>query len=122
MPPGDMSSCAAMLLVMGPGLNGEAEGLVGVEVEAAILLVIGPGLTGASETKIVEGVDAAWATEVVLLDVLAFLDFLEVFLDVGVLASFFLFLHSNNLVKPLCSHRDFIVTKWEQNWREFQLT
>jgi len=59
MPPGDMSSCAAMLLIMGPGLNGEAEGLVGVEVEAAILLVIGPGLTGASETKIVEGVDAA---------------------------------------------------------------
>ena len=46
MSPGDMSSCAAMLLVMGPGLNGEAEGLVGVEVEAAILLVIGPGLTG----------------------------------------------------------------------------
>ena len=59
MPPGDMSSCAAMLLVMGPGFNGEAEGLDGVEVEAVILLVIGPGLTGASETKIVEGVDAA---------------------------------------------------------------
>ena len=46
-----------------------------------------------------------------LLDVPAFLDFLEVFLDVEVLASPFLFLHSNNLVKPLCSHRDFIVTK-----------
>jgi len=59
MPPGDMSSCAAIILVVGPGLNGEAEGLVGVEIEAAILLVIGPGLTGASETKIVEGVDAA---------------------------------------------------------------
>ena len=43
MPPGDMSSCAAILLVVGPGLNGEAEGLVGVEVETAILLVIGPG-------------------------------------------------------------------------------
>ena len=59
IPPGVMSSCAAMLLVVGPGLKCVSGGLVGVEVEAAILLVIGPGLTGASETKIVEGVDAA---------------------------------------------------------------
>jgi hypothetical protein len=47
MPPGDMSNCAAILLVVGPGLNGESRGLVGVEVEAVILLVVGPGLTGA---------------------------------------------------------------------------
>ena len=46
MPPGDISSRAAILLVVGPGLNGESGGLVGVEVEAAILLIIGPGLTG----------------------------------------------------------------------------
>ena len=46
MPPGDMSNCAAILLAVGPGPNGEFGDLVGVEVEAAILLVIGPGLTG----------------------------------------------------------------------------
>ena len=46
MPPSDMFSCASILLVVGPGLNGEFGDLVGVEVEAAILLVIGPGLTG----------------------------------------------------------------------------
>ena len=46
IPPGDMSSCAAMLLVVGPGLKCVSGGLVRVEVEAAILLVIGPGLTG----------------------------------------------------------------------------
>ena len=45
IPPGDMSNYAA-ILVVGPGLNGESGGLVGVEVEAAILLIIGPGLTG----------------------------------------------------------------------------
>ena len=44
IPPGDMCSCAAMLLVVGPGLNCVSGGFVGVE--AAILLVIGPGLTG----------------------------------------------------------------------------
>jgi len=46
MPPGDMSNCAAIHLVVGPGLNGEFGDLVGVKVAAAILLVIGPGLTG----------------------------------------------------------------------------
>ena len=46
IPPGDMCSCAAMLLVVGPGLNCVSGGFVGVEVEAAILLVIGFGLTG----------------------------------------------------------------------------
>ena len=46
MPPGDMSNCAAILLAVGPGPNGEFGDLVGVEVEAAILLVIGLGLTG----------------------------------------------------------------------------
>lgn len=46
IPPGDMCSCAAMLLVVGPGLNCVSGGFVGVEVEAAILLVIGPGLPG----------------------------------------------------------------------------
>jgi hypothetical protein len=39
--PGDMSSCAAILLIVGPRL-------VGVEVEDAIILFITPGLTGAS--------------------------------------------------------------------------
>jgi len=46
IPSGDMSNYATILLVVGPGLNGESGGLVGVEVEAAILLIIGPGLTG----------------------------------------------------------------------------
>jgi len=46
MPPGDMSNCAAIHLVVGPRLNGEFGDLVRVEVEAAILLVIGPGVTG----------------------------------------------------------------------------
>jgi len=32
------------------------------------------------------------------------LDFLDVFLDVEILGSPFLFLHNNNLVKLLCSH------------------
>ena len=59
IPPGDMSSCAAMLLVVSPGLKCVSGSLIRVEVEAAILLVIGPGLTGASETMVVEGVDAA---------------------------------------------------------------
>ena len=59
MPPGDTSSFAAILPVVGLGLNGESEDLIGVEVEAAILLVIGPGLTGAREIKTVEGVDGA---------------------------------------------------------------
>jgi hypothetical protein len=36
-----MSSCAAILLIVGPRL-------VGVEVEDAIILFITPGLTGAS--------------------------------------------------------------------------
>ena len=46
IPPGDMSSCAAMLLVVSPGLKCVSGSLIRVEVEAAILLVIGPGLTG----------------------------------------------------------------------------
>jgi len=41
MPPGDVSSCAAIRLVIGPGLTGAPGGLVGVETEAAILLVVG---------------------------------------------------------------------------------
>ena len=59
IPLGNMSSYAAMLLVVSPGLKCVSGGLVRVEIEAAILLVIGPGLTGASETMVVEGVDAA---------------------------------------------------------------
>ena len=43
MPPGDVSSCAAFCLFIGPGLTGVPSGLVGVETEAAILLVVGPG-------------------------------------------------------------------------------
>ena len=42
MPPGDMSSCAAILPVVGLGLNGESEDLIGVEVETAALLAVGP--------------------------------------------------------------------------------
>jgi len=96
IPPGDMCSCAAMLLVVGPGLNCVSGGFVGVEVEAAILLVIGPGLPGEWETKEVEMVAGASATKV--LDVPSFLDFWEGFLNVDVVASPFLFLHSNNLL------------------------
>ena len=44
MPPGDMSSCVAILLVVDPGE------FVRVEIEAAMRLVVGPGLTGASTT------------------------------------------------------------------------
>ena len=58
----------------------------------------------ASKTKEVEKVVGALATKV--LYVPAFWDFLEVFLDVEVLASPFLFLHNNNLLKPLCSHTE----------------
>ena len=96
IPPGDMCSCTAMFLVVGPGLNCVSGGFVGVEVEAAILLVIGPGLTGEWETKEVEMVAGASATKV--LDVPSFLDFWEGFLDVDVVASPFLFLYSNNLL------------------------
>ena len=46
IPLGNMSSYAAMLLVVSPGLKCVSGGLVRVEVEAAILLVIGHGLTG----------------------------------------------------------------------------
>lgn len=46
MPPGDMSNCAAILLVVGE--------FVRVEIETAIRLVVGPGLTGASTTMEVE--------------------------------------------------------------------
>jgi hypothetical protein len=55
MPPGDISSCAAILLVVGPGLTGVPGGLVGVGIEAAIILVVGPGLIGTWVTKEVEG-------------------------------------------------------------------
>ena len=104
MPPGDMSNCAAILLVVGPGLNGEFGDLVGVEVEAAILLVIGPGLTGTWVTKEVQVAAGSWATKKVeLLDAQAFLDFFEVFLDpfLDFEVSPFLFLHNRS--KPLCS-------------------
>ena len=47
MPPGDMSSCVAILLVVGPVLSGESGGFVEVEVETAILFLIDPGLIGA---------------------------------------------------------------------------
>ena len=40
-PPDDVSSCAAIRLVIGPRLTGVPGGLVGVETEAAILLVVG---------------------------------------------------------------------------------
>ena len=59
MPPGDVSSCAAIRLVIGPGLTGVPGGLVGVETEAAILLVVGPGLTGAWMAKEIEGLAVA---------------------------------------------------------------
>ena len=55
MPPGDVSSCAVIRLVIGLGLTGVPGGLVGVETEAAILLVVGPGLTSAWMAKEVEG-------------------------------------------------------------------
>ena len=105
MPPGDMSNCAAILLVVGPGLNGEFGDLVGVEVEAAILLVIGPGLTGTWVTKELQVVAGSWATkEVDVLDAQVFLDFFEVFLDLlDFEVSPFLFLPNRNLSKPLCS-------------------
>ena len=41
MPPGDVSSCAAIRLVIGPRLTGVPGGLVGVETEAVILVVVG---------------------------------------------------------------------------------
>ena len=59
MPPGDVSSCVVIRLVIGPGLTGAPGGLVGVETEAAILLVVGPGLTGAWMAKKVEGLAVA---------------------------------------------------------------
>ena len=48
MPPGDISSRAAILLVVGPGE------FVRVEIEVVMHLVVGPGLTGASTTMEVE--------------------------------------------------------------------
>ena len=48
MPPGDMSSCAAILLVVDPGE------FVRVEIEAAMRLVVVPRLTGALTTMEVE--------------------------------------------------------------------
>jgi hypothetical protein len=61
MPPGDMFSCAAILLVVGPGLAGVPGGLVGVGIEASILLVVGPRLTDAWVTTGVEGFAVAGA-------------------------------------------------------------
>ena len=46
MPPGDMFSCAAILLVVGPGLTGVLGEFVRVETKAAMRLVVGPELTG----------------------------------------------------------------------------
>lgn len=43
IPPGDMLSCAAILLVVAPGFSGVFGGLVGVD---DMLLVVTPGLTG----------------------------------------------------------------------------
>jgi hypothetical protein len=57
MAPGDMSSFAAILLVVSPGLIGVTDGFVGVEREATILLVLGPRLTCAWLSKEVEGFD-----------------------------------------------------------------
>ena len=54
MPPGDMFSCAAILVVVGPGLTGVLGEFVRVETEAAMRPVVGPGLTGASTTMEVE--------------------------------------------------------------------
>ena len=54
MPPGDMFSCAAILLVIGPGLTCVLGEFVRVETEAAMRLVVGTGLTGASTTMEVE--------------------------------------------------------------------
>ena len=54
MPPGDMFSCATILLVIGPGLTCVLGEFVRVETEAAMRLVVGPGLTGASTTIEVE--------------------------------------------------------------------
>ena len=59
MPPGDVSSCAAIRLVIGPGLTGVPGGLVGVETKTTIFLVVGPGLTGAWMAKEVEGLAVA---------------------------------------------------------------
>jgi len=59
MPPGDVSSCATIHLVIGPRLTGVHGGLVGVETKAAILLIVGPGLTGAWMAKEVEGLAVA---------------------------------------------------------------
>jgi hypothetical protein len=54
MPPGDMSNCAAIFLVVGPELTGVLGEFVRVEIEATMLLVVGPGLTGASTTMELE--------------------------------------------------------------------
>ena len=54
MPPGDMFRCAAILVVVGPGLTGVLGEFVRVETEAAMRPVVGPGLTGASTTMEVE--------------------------------------------------------------------
>jgi len=50
MPPGDMFSCAAILVVVGPGLTGVLGEFVRVETEAVMRPVVGPRLTGASTT------------------------------------------------------------------------
>ena len=54
MPPGDMSSCVAILLVVGPRLTGVLGEFVRVEIEVVMHLVVGPGLNGASTTMEVE--------------------------------------------------------------------
>ena len=46
MPPGDMFRCAAILVVVGPGLTGVLGEFVRVETKAVMRLVVGPELTG----------------------------------------------------------------------------
>jgi hypothetical protein len=54
IPLGDMSNCAAILLVVGPGLTGVLGEFVRVEIEAVMHLVVGSGLTSTSTTMEVE--------------------------------------------------------------------
>ena len=106
MPPGDMSSCVAILLVVGPRLTGVLGEFVREEIEAVMRHVVGSGLTGASTTMEVEVVvvPGVLATASFLAPPFLAPPFLD-FLEAGcfeVPASPFLFLHNSNVIKSLC--------------------
>jgi len=60
MPSSDVSSYAAIRLVIGLELTGVLDGLFSIEIEATIFLVVGPGLTGAWLTNILKFVSLRW--------------------------------------------------------------